>query len=113
MQARFPRKDLHDAFFKELQRLELLLAGPLQGRFTDGITEHLGAHLTDAQTGALLGVVEVGQQSAEVFPVLDRSGDVGGKGGHANLLTTGTVLDLGPMLGAFELKGRQIETWRR
>ena len=106
---RFLGQDLHQPVFKGLQRLVLFLPDGLQGGFTDGITEHLRAHLTDPQAGALLGVVEVGEQSAEVFPILDRSFEVGGKGRHADLLATGALLDLGPMLGAFELEGRQIE----
>src|SRR5439155_9343924 len=81
----------------------------LQGRFADGIAEHLGAHLADPPAGSFLGVVEVGQQRAEVFPVLDGSFDVGGKGRRRGLLATGALLDLRPMFGAFELEGGQIE----
>jgi len=73
-------QDLHQPLFIRFQRGVLLLPGGLQGRFADGIAEHLGAHLADPPAGSLLGVVEVGQQRAEVFPVLDGSLTSAGKG---------------------------------
>jgi len=102
-------QDLHQPMFIRFQRGVLLLPGGLQGRFADGIAEHLGAHLADPPAGSFLGVVEVGQQRAEVFPVLDGSFDVGGKGRRRGLLATGALLDLRPMFGAFELERGQIE----
>ncbi len=87
----------------------LLLTGGLQGRFADGVAEHLGAHFTDPPAGSFLGVVEVRQQRAEVFPVLDGSFDAGGKGRRRGSLATGALLDLRPMFDAFELEGGQIE----
>ena len=87
----------------------LLLSSSLNGGFTHGIIEHLRAHLTDPQAGSFLGVVEVREQSAEVFPILDRGLDLGGKRSRAESLAAGALLSLSPMLGAFQFQGRQIE----
>ena len=68
VQDRLPGQDLPQALLEGLLGLVLFLAGRLQGAFTDGAAKHFGAHFPDAQAVALLGVVEVGEQSAEFFP---------------------------------------------
>jgi hypothetical protein len=80
---RFLGQDLPQALFEGFQRLVLLLACALNRCFTDGISEHFGTHLADAQTGSLLGVVEITEQTAEVLSILDRGVDRVGKGGGA------------------------------
>jgi len=87
----------------------LLLASGLKGGFTDGVAEHLGAHFTDPQAGSFLSIVEVSQQSAEVFSILDGGFDIRRKCRGNGSMATGALLDLRPMFGAFELKGGQIE----
>lgn len=109
VQDRLSGQDLPQPLFKGLQGLVLLLAGRLQGGFTDGIAEHLGAHFTDPQAGAFLGVVEVSEQRPEVLPILDRGFKVGGKGRRHEAVTAGTLFDLGPMLATFQLQGREVE----
>ena len=85
------------------------MAGALQRGFTDRIAEHLGAHFTDPPTGPFLGVVEVGQQGAEVLPILDGSLDVRGKGRHDGPMAARALLDFGSMLRAFQFQRRQVE----
>jgi hypothetical protein len=91
-QNRFLRQDLHQPLFKGLQSLVLLLASALNRRLTDGIIEHLRTHLADPPAGSLLDIIEVGEQSAEVLSILDRSFDVGWKRGCAKVVTAGTLL---------------------
>lgn len=109
MEDRFLGQDFHQPLLKGFQGLILLLAGALQRGFTDRIAEHFGAHFPDPPTGPFLGVVEVGQQGAEVLAILDGSLDVGGKGRHHGALAARTHLDLGPMLRTFQLQRRQVE----
>jgi hypothetical protein len=109
VEDRFLGQAFHQSVFKGLQGLVLLLPSALQGGFTDRITEHLLAHFTNAQAGALLGVVEVSQESAEVLPLLDWSFERDRKGSRAGSLAAGALFGFSPVLGAFQFQGRQIE----
>src|ERR1017187_5986540 len=102
-------EDFAQPLFKGLQGLVLLLARALQRAFTDGIAEHLLTHLTDPLAGSLLDVVEVSEQSTEVFPILNWGADFGGEGSCAGALAAGALFDFGAMLGTFQFQGRQIE----
>ena len=101
--------DFDQPIFEGLQRVVLFLARRLQGGFADRVAEHLGAHLADPQTGALLGVVEISEQGAEVLTILDGGFDVGREGRHHGPMAAGALLDFRPMLGALQFQGRQVE----
>ena len=109
MEDGFLGQDFHQPLFKGLQRLVQFLAGTLQGGLTDGITEHLLAHFTDPPAGSLLDIIEVGEQSSEILPILDWSIDVGRKGSRAGAVAAGALFNFSPMLGAFQFQGRQIK----
>src|ERR1039457_737272 len=99
-------EDFHQPIFKGLQGLVLLLARALQRAFTDGIAEHLLTHLTDPLAGSLLDVVEVSEQSTEVFPILNWGADLSRKVCRAGVSTAGTLFDFSAMLGTFQFQGR-------
>src|SRR5258708_16643155 len=106
---RFQGEDFHQLLFKGLQGVVLLLPGGLNGGFADGIIKYLPAHFTDPQAGSLLDVVEIREQSAEVLPVLDWGFDVGWKGRGAGPMAAGALFGFGPVFGAFQFQGRQVE----
>ena len=108
VQDRLLGQDLDQSLFKSLQGLELLLAGALQRGFTDCIAEHFRAHLSDPATGSDLSVVEVSQQRANVFPILNRGVDLGGKIRRHPAPAVGAFLDFGPIFGAGQLEGGHI-----
>jgi hypothetical protein len=104
MEDRFLGQDLNQPLFKRLQRLILLLAGALQRGFTHRLAEHFGTHFPDPPTGPFLGVVEAGQQGAEVLPILDGSLGVSGKGRHPGAMAARTLLDFGSVLRTFQFQ---------
>ena len=109
VEHRLVGQDLLQPFFKGFQGLELLLASALQGAFADGIAKEFFAHLADAQAGAQLGIVKVGEQGAEVPPILKGGFDLLGKRGGDAPVATGAVLEFGAMFRAFQLEGWQVE----
>ena len=109
MEDGFLRQDFHQSLFKGLQRLVQFLAGALQSGLTDRITEHFLAHLTDPLAGSLLAIIEVGEQSAEILPILERSFDVVREGSCARPVAAGALFYFSSMFGAFQFQRRQIE----